>query len=223
MVFGRDTTPDVLTTREVEECLNSNIAVLREGDEAWIITPYATMGALGPQRRALAEASKRGANISFVVRDEAAQVGPAERDMAEACANGLKLYKLHRLHAKLYWFENGDAIVTSANLVDGSFEASVEVGICVPGGALHAVLRDWIEGEIEPKLKRVGVDEGHCIRCGDSVEFNPSKPYCPSHYAIWAQFSNRDYEEKFCHKCGARGPSTMGRPLCPKCFAARRL
>lgn len=221
MVFGLGGGPIVLATREVEECLNVNISELMGGDEAWIITPYATMGALGHQRRALAEAAKRGANISFVVRDEVAQVGPAERDLAEARANGLKLYKFHRLHAKLYWFERGDAILTSANLVDGSFEASTEVGICVPGGGLHYDLRDWIQKVIEPGLKSVGAAEGYCIRCAERVEFNPGAPYCRPHYTVWAQFSNRDYEEKFCHKCGTRGPSTMGRPLCPKCFGLR--
>lgn len=245
MVFGFGSTPRVLGTREIEECLNDNIADLLEGDEAWIITPYATMGALGHQRRALAEASKRGAHISFVVRDETAQVGPAERDLAEACSNGMRLYRFHRLHAKLYWFAHGTAIVTSANLVDGSFESSTEIGIFVPGGGLHEQLREWIRKEIEPGLKpivapgkhgtsglkidarsrgRVGASAnhgGHCIRCGKNIPRDLDKPYCLEHFKSWAVYSNPEYEEKHCHLCGRDAKTSMMRPRCYACFKER--
>ncbi len=242
MVFGLSGSPRVMATRQVEECLNENIADLQEGDEAWVITPYATMGALGHQRRALAEASKRGGIISFVVRDEASQVGPAERDLLEACSNGMRLYGFHRLHAKLYWFENGDAIVTSANLIDGSFEASTEIGICVPGGSLHGELRNWITIEIEPQLRLLGASKkgrsttprntaqsrhqasavaqgsGRCIRCGKSIPKDLSRPYCLAHYKSWAMYSNPEYGEKQCHICGIEAKTSMEKPRCYACF-----
>jgi len=60
---------------------------------------------------------------------------------------------------------------------------------------------------------------GFCIRCGKSIAYSLKKPYCSDCYSVWAKYKDRNYEEEFCHLCGARNElSTMNRPLCNSCY-----
>lgn len=229
-MFGLGKAPILLTTREIEACLNDLFNSTNENDEVWLITPYATMSKLSSQRRSIAEAAKRKAKISFVVRNEEDQVKPLIEDLSEAISYGLKAYSFDRLHAKIYWFENNGCIFTSANLIDGSFELSTEIGLFIDAGnILHNDIREWIKNVIEPDIKVLGklkktlnlhnnAEGGYCIRCRKSIEFDSSKPYCMEHYKSWGKYSNFDYTEKYCHKCGREHESSMKRPLCISCF-----
>lgn len=248
-MFGFGNPQQLLATREIEDYLTRYIGVVGDGQEVWIISPYVTMQKLGTLKRAIAEAAKRGSKISFVVRDEKEQVEPTIHDLQEACQYGAKLYAFERLHAKVYWFEDLGCILTSANLVDGSFEASMEIGLSIPTSKLHDEIREWIRQEIEPGLRPIRVDSrsvrgthmrqnivsssaarsgstntsiahngGHCVRCGTEIPFNLRKPYCPDHYKSWAQYSNPDFTEKFCHRCGKPTQSTMAKPVCYGCY-----
>lgn len=60
---------------------------------------------------------------------------------------------------------------------------------------------------------------GHCIRCRSEIALNRKRPYCASDYEKWAQYGNEDYEDPYCHGCGAKTGATMKRPLCRDCFA----
>jgi phosphatidylserine/phosphatidylglycerophosphate/cardiolipin synthase-like enzyme len=232
-VFGIGRAPQLLATRDIEVCLTDLLNSIEENEEAWIITPYATMKQLSSQRRAIAEAAKRKANISFVVRDEENQVTPVKEDLSEAISSGLKVFSFFRLHAKVYWFEKTACILTSANLVDGSFEASTEIGLVIDAGnSLHDQVREWIKVEIEPGLKKIFLNSdvkqqnfknrysnnGHCIRCNKEIEYNQEKPYCVEHYKSWGKYSNPEYTEKYCHKCGKEYETSMKKPICFQCF-----
>lgn len=242
-MFGFGSTTDVLNTREIEDCLSAMISESREGDELWLITPYATMAKLSSIKRGIAEATKRKADVRFVVRDDPGQVNPAKKDLGEALSSGLKLYCVKRLHAKVYWSTSFGCLITSANLLDSSFEASMEIGVfCRPGG-LHDDVRDWIRKQLEPELQALEVRQphvirnpafqttsntksvptpikaqGHCLRCSTLIELNPNKPYCLEHYRSWASFNNPDFPEKFCHACGKSHVSTMAKPVCRECY-----
>ena len=230
-MLGLSKTPNVLGTRDIEVALNEFLNDAREGEEIWIITPYATMEKLSSLRRIISGAAEFGCDINFVVRDEPGQVTPAVSDLSEAIENGLKLFAYKRLHAKVYWFEEG-CIVTSANLVDGSFESSTEIGLIIPTGSLHTEIREWINIEIEsgirridknykvikPKNARDSTNKAHCIRCKKSITKNAKKPYCSEHYKSWAKYSNPTYKEKYCHICGKKNESTMSKPICLSCF-----
>lgn len=253
-MFGWGTNQQLLPTRQVEECLSEGISSLDAGDKAWIITPYATMSKLGPIRRGLVEAAKRDAEITFVIRDEPEQVNPLIADMREAAACGVRIGAVHRLHAKIYWFENFGCVLTSANLVDGSFESSTEIGLYVSGGSVFDQVLEWIETTIHPNMRVLtevrsdGVDStfsqaasqraggrrdngqgdrgnassGFCIRCASPIKYDPTKPYCLAHFRSWAQYSNMDYVEKCCHRCGKPNGSSMARPECYACYTKAR-
>ena len=63
--------------------------------------------------------------------------------------------------------------------------------------------------------------DGHCIRCGTDIDYDPLHPLCPDHYGVWARFKNDEYAEEYCHACGKKHKATYAKPLCLACY--RRL
>jgi len=61
-------------------------------------------------------------------------------------------------------------------------------------------------------------ESGYCIRCWEKIPYNKSHPYCLEDFKIWAQFGNRDYKEKYCHRCGIGYSSTINYPFCDDCY-----
>ncbi len=60
---------------------------------------------------------------------------------------------------------------------------------------------------------------GFCIRCGKSITFNMDAPYCPNCFRVWKKFKDQNYEEEYCHLCGAPDElTTLSKPLCYSCF-----
>lgn len=59
---------------------------------------------------------------------------------------------------------------------------------------------------------------GYCIRCGDPIDLNNTKPFCNSCYSEWAKFQNSEYTEKYCHKCGIKIKTKKSRPICNDCY-----
>ena len=240
MVLGFGKQPGLLTTREIEDCLWAAIGDLQPDQEAWLITPYITIDKLSSLRRQITEACKRGATVNVVVRDEKDQVNPTLAGFKEALTHGLNLFSFHRLHAKVYWFQDNFSVITSANLVDASFEGSTEVGVIAEPGSLYESTREWIDDLIKPGLKEVSAtrpvrkrktgpsgqqcfvkkteSNGRCIRCGTTIPLNPERPYCLDHFRIWEQYRNPNFEEKFCHSCGKPGKASMAKPVCPDCY-----
>lgn len=58
---------------------------------------------------------------------------------------------------------------------------------------------------------------GFCIRTGQPISFNPSKPLSYEAFQSWAQFGNPDYNEKFCHACGKNWRTSVRNPFCANC------
>lgn len=57
--------------------------------------------------------------------------------------------------------------------------------------------------------------QGFCIRTGQSIPFNPSRPFCYEAFQSWAMFKNYNYPEKYCHQTGAfsNGRTSMANPI----------
>jgi hypothetical protein len=62
------------------------------------------------------------------------------------------------------------------------------------------------------------VYRGYCIRCESRINYGPHKPYCEDCYYIWAQYSNPQYQENVCHKCGEYELTSMEKPQCYSCY-----
>ena len=64
----------------------------------------------------------------------------------------------------------------------------------------------------------VVVTGGRCIRCKESIPFDPDRPLCDDHFKTWKRYENWDYEEDYCHRCGADWDTSYGKPLCRPCY-----
>jgi len=160
----------------------------------------------------------------------------------------LRLYFVKNLHAKCYLNEE-QALIGSMNLYEFSQVNNEEMGILVLKSAepeLYESIREEAERLIrsgehvevtiekaKPKAeppkeasrraekpeKRAAKETGFCLRCGDSIPFDPEKPYCMDDYREWSKWKNPDYEDVFCHGCGGEVATTMNKPLCRECYS----
>ena len=75
-------------------------------------------------------------------------------------------------------------------------------------------------GEVSRTVLRTAkawVTRGRCIRCQKIIPYDADNPLCEADYAIWNQYQNKSYPEKFCHKCGTPSSTTFRQPLCHSC------
>lgn len=216
--------------------------------EVWLVSPYVTLGGSDSIGRAIRRALRRKVSVNLVLRLESGERVNASfmRDeIGELIGEGLNLWVAAFVHAKLYWSDVG-ALITSANLLATSLEGGVvEVGLWSSERAHIAEARRFYDahiapnlvnpddmeallsneaalvhgtGEVVPMHEVEDPDSGFCIRCRGEVELNAQRPYCLDDYRVWARYRDDEYEDAFCHACGADYPASMRRPLCNGCF-----
>lgn len=226
--FGKKTESawELIDTKNTEAKLLSLITTAKEN--LVLVTPWATLGELGSIRRTILLAIQRGVKTTLIIRDEDKTIAKVVEDAKELLSAGMNLYTVQRLHAKVYWSEQ-QALLTSANLIEGSFDKSVEFGLLVTGGDLHAQVRDFIKNlplarqfSTERHSKKSKRDNGFCIRCRKEIPLSEAQPYCRPHYEVWAEYENPDYKDRYCHGCGEEFPATKRKPLCRTCFNEQR-
>lgn len=62
-------------------------------------------------------------------------------------------------------------------------------------------------------------ENGFCIRCGDDIEHDPSKPLCIDCYHEWVEWENEYYQENYCHSCGKEKKDiSFAKPECYICY-----
>lgn len=224
-LLGKKAEPvwELVDTKNTEAKLLNLISTAQK--RLFLVTPWATLGELGSIRRAILLALQRGVETTLVVRDEDKTLATVIEDAQELLAAGMKLFSVHRLHAKIYWSEE-QALLTSANLIEGSFDKSIEFGLLVSGGELHGQVKKFIEG-LPPARRFAPASEskkqdaeasGHCIRCREEIPFSEQRPYCGPHYEKWAEYKNPNYPDRYCHGCGKEHPATKRKPLCRNCY-----
>jgi len=159
----------------------------------------------------------------------------------ELAAAGVTLAAIDRLHSKIYRNESL-TVVTSMNFYSSSGENSFEVGVLFEAAhSLSEQTAAYVEslerhmelvhvGGTQSKRSARGASQrraarvrtpaarGHCLRCDDAISFNLERPYCADDYAQWARYKNENFEDRYCHRCGAQHPATMRKPLCHDCY-----
>jgi hypothetical protein len=226
---------------------------LLDGAEKFVIlvSPYLSIEKLRDLERNIQSALKRKVTVTLVTRArDAHTAGPSPTGlvMLQALAQmGLRLYEVPDLHAKLYVSER-HALVTSLNLIESSFNNSIEIGMWVAAQRPeYSQIMEFIRRELDPHgrvfrpqatvepfgstpfmaaepqhrqkpSRKKKVQTGYCIRCGDALALNPDKPYCPDDYAVWAEYSNPNYRDEYCHGCGDNYPATKNKPFCRDCY-----
>jgi hypothetical protein len=61
----------------------------------------------------------------------------------------------------------------------------------------------------------MGPPPGFCIRTGETIPFNPARPFSYAAYQTWANFGNEDYPERYCHQTGrpSHGRTSKRHPI----------
>ncbi|HET8686256.1 MAG TPA: phospholipase D-like domain-containing protein, partial [Methanosarcina sp.] len=138
--------------------------------------------------------------------------------------NNANIYSLDNLHAKCYLNED-TAIITSMNLYQHSQENNWEMGIKIDKSSDPALYADTIRhvsllfnasrkyekklidfSRARKKIKKAGKiaipNSCYCIRCGKGINYDMDKPLCPTCYKSWSKYTDKFYQEKYCHYCG---------------------
>lgn len=91
------------------------------------------------------------------------------------------------------------------------------------GSAVKTLIRSREEiPKTALKTARAWITRGRCIRCQKIIPFDIAKPLCDEDYAVWSRFNNKQYGEKFCHRCGTPTSTTYAAPVCASCSAKPR-
>ena len=64
----------------------------------------------------------------------------------------------------------------------------------------------------------VATSGGRCIRCEEPIPFDQDRPLCDDCFKSWKRYENWDYEEDYCHRCGADEVTSYDKPLCRPCY-----
>ncbi len=126
--MDKSTHVEVLDQGKIRERIE---AVPREADKfAFLVSPYLAMDKLRGLTREIRQAMKRGVKVRLVFRekDESTNGGAlASTEIRSLMSDGLELYVVKDLHAKIYMNDKG-LLLTSMNLLESSFNNSIEIG-----------------------------------------------------------------------------------------------
>ena len=72
--------------------------------------------------------------------------------------------------------------------------------------------------EVESVKPTTDSKDGYCIRTGERIPFDLTKPYADKAFKSWSRYKNEDFAEKFCHFSGepSEGKTTMAKPILGK-------
>lgn len=123
-----------------------------------LVSPYVQLDGYRTLTRDLKAALKRSVQIRLVVRsrdNSTRQDVTASADISELRSLGLKLYEVKDLHAKVYLSEKA-ALVTSLNLLQSSFNNSIEIGVRLDAGtSQYKQVYGFLSSTIKDEAKEV--------------------------------------------------------------------
>ena len=180
----------------------------------YIISPYFNAGR--NKLNYIIDAKKRGCDVTVLVNKKALINKNTVDELLELQKLSCSI-KIHpNLHSKIYLNEK-NVITGSVNLVSGSFENSLEMGVQTNDINEHKEILDMINEYYlgDSKTEPVDVDNismGYCIRSKTRIPFDVIYPIEMSEY-----LSSNDRSGKYCHKCGKDAETRQREPLCNEC------
>lgn len=190
--------------------------------------------------RHLKDAGRKGVKIKLVYGKE--ELKPEVKDQLAKLDN-ITVYFQKTLHAKCYYNEK-QMVITSMNLYDFSEVNNLEMGVLINAEGDENVFQE-VRKEAESIVNNAGkvkikdspieeiakdfrsitdslgltTQEGHCILCGTSKEYNTKEPFCKKCYPKWrAKHRDPNFPGEYCHKCGEHAKTTRTRSLCSSCY-----
>ena len=189
--------------------------IIDEADEyLYLISPY-----LDPGNILIESILKKLANsIPVVLVHHSSQIDKPEalQALQRLQPAGCKIFHHPNLHAKIYMNEN-EVIITSLNLVAGSFKNSLESGYITSSKEIHRTTWKFIEEDIlksglkqESDVSDTDLKTGYCIRTKARIPLNRSRPIEHDEYNSSGRAKNGIY----CHYCGEEAKTSVEQPYC---------
>lgn len=212
--------------------------IVRDAQEIIVmVTPYLDLSEWHHLKQAVREAVDKRVRVVFVIRKDPGGLGNRSvDDVRWLFDNGVSVAWLELLHAKIYLTEK-IVLVSSMNLYGFSASNSREIAMVVRNDQDAQSVRDYVFGQLLHMAQLLAVPEptsyppqpkdetaraigaaGICIRCGNRIPFNHSRPLCDHCHSAWDQLRNEQYAENFCHVCGTFSLTCHAKPLCQICY-----
>lgn len=230
---------EFLNTSAISDRLE-NVIVKQANEWLLIITPY--LNVAERIKGSVKEADRRGIDIHVVYR----KIRPEEKEWLKSTQ--IRTSVCDNLHAKCYLNESAALLTSMnlyEHSQVNNYEMGVLVTRQDDGDLYDRILEESvrISGDMEEipepattpspteevaipthsiaQTKGVTIEtpqSGFCIRCKTAIPPSPAQPYCRGCFGSWNRFKNPDYEEKFCHICGADNGTTKNKPACLSCY-----
>jgi phosphatidylserine/phosphatidylglycerophosphate/cardiolipin synthase-like enzyme len=191
----------------------------------WLISPYVKPGKMRDLGRAISNALKRGVEVSLIVRARDASTRKwdeaDEAEIARLTGEKMKLQYVPDLHAKLY-FSESEALVTSLNLLESSFNNSIEIGMLVKAGSPeYGQLKDWCRKELKNVLDRLPAKSAPRARAPASdAASEPKTPRRLKRVGGQEEARPRTEDRGFCIECDCSIAFDAEKPFCREHFDA---
>ena len=196
-----------------------------------LISPYLNISKNLYDR--LQDADKRKVRIILIYGKDELKSGEWEK--LENLKN-LSVYYCDNLHAKCYLNEE-IMVITSMNMYEYSEKNNREMGVLISKENDNEAYNDAIRevksitaSQVTKTVEKVkhsttkseskNQHRGYCIRCGLSISFDLTRPFCSNCYKVWSKWKDPEYLELYCHHCGEVEITTMSKPLCYDCYRA---
>lgn len=222
--FGAAPAQEGLSVLGKSETVRHLYRLLEEAREfVTLVSPYLSIEKLRDLERNIQSALKRKVKVVLFTRArDAHTAGPSQTGLQKLEAlvqQGLKLHEVPDLHAKLYVSERC-ALVTSLNLIESSFNNSIEIGMWV--SAQHAEykqLRDFIQRELEPHARPFlpQVEDGPSEEPARRVA--PPAPRAAGPVRRGGRSPRREVETGYCIRCGDELELNPDKPYCAQDYA----
>ena len=206
---------EFLTETELKTKLEE---IIKETDDfLYIISPYLDPG------NVLLEAilSTKRKNVKVVLVHNSSQVKKVQlrNDFTRLINSGVEIYNHPKLHSKIYLNESS-SLITSLNLISGSFSNSFESGMYISSRSDRKSIYDYINKTIlgsdmcvPTQIEDLPQQEGYCIRTKQKIPFNPERPIEYNEY----KSHGSSVVGKYCHSCGQEVQTTVELPFCANC------
>jgi len=178
----------------------------------YIISPYFNAG--DNRLNSIIDAKKRGCDVTVLINSKALINKNTIEELSTLQKLDCNVLTHPNLHSKIYLNEKS-VITGSVNLVKGSFEQSLEMGIHTEDIYEHKKILEMINRDYlgSPNCEGFNIDnisKGYCIRSKARIIYNVKSPMERSTYLS----SSDRMTGRYCHKCGKESDTTISEPLC---------
>mgnify|MGYP001272456053 CR=1 FL=1 len=180
----------------------------------FIISPYFNAGR--NRLNFIIDAKNRGCDVTVLVNKNALINKNTVDELLELKKLKCTIKTHPNIHSKIYLNEK-NVITGSVNLVKGSFNESLEIGVQTSDIYEHKEIYGIIKEEYlaDPRVEDFDIDnisKGYCISSKTRIIYNVKSPMERSVY-----LSSGNRSGKYCHKCGKESETSVQEPLCEDC------